>query len=155
MQDHYPERLNKAFLVDAPWLFLGAFKLISPFIDPVTRKKIVFVKGSAEKRAAVLLEHYDLDQLEMYLAIFPDKEEEVPPDNDWSVERACTSRARARLTTTPPSRSQRASSSAPAGNDGDARAASAAGAGGRGEGAEAGDHFCDAREALGFLFSKV
>jgi hypothetical protein len=64
MQDHYPERLNKAFLVDAPWLFLGAFKLISPFIDPVTRKKIVFVKGSAEKRAAVLLEHYELDQLE-------------------------------------------------------------------------------------------
>jgi len=64
MQDHYPERLNKAFLVDAPWLFLGAFKLISPFIDPVTRKKIVFVKGSPEKRAAVLLEHYELDELE-------------------------------------------------------------------------------------------
>lgn len=64
MQDHYPERLHKAFLVDAPWLFFGAFKLISPFIDPVTRKKIVFVKGSPEKRAAALLEHFELDQLE-------------------------------------------------------------------------------------------
>ena len=31
----------------------------------------------------------------VYVKAHPDKEEEVPPDNDWSVERAYTSRARA------------------------------------------------------------
>ncbi|CAE8725580.1 unnamed protein product [Polarella glacialis] len=37
--DHYPERLHRAYLVDAPWLFQGVFKAISPFIDSVTRAK--------------------------------------------------------------------------------------------------------------------
>lgn len=43
MQSHYPERLHKAYLISAPWLFNAVFKAISPFIDPVTRDKIVFV----------------------------------------------------------------------------------------------------------------
>ena len=46
MRHHYPGAPEQG-AVDAPWLFLGAFKLISPFIDPVTRKKIVFVKVDA------------------------------------------------------------------------------------------------------------
>ncbi|KAH8057671.1 hypothetical protein JL722_6762 [Aureococcus anophagefferens] len=50
VQDYYPERLHKAYLVDAPWIFNAFFKLISPFIDPVTKAKIVFVKGTPEQR---------------------------------------------------------------------------------------------------------
>ena len=67
MQDHNPERLHKAFLVDAPWLFNAFFKLISPFIDPVTRAKIVFVRGSPDQRAKVLAEHFDLADVEKAL----------------------------------------------------------------------------------------
>ncbi|KAJ1454113.1 CRAL-TRIO domain-containing protein [Pelagophyceae sp. CCMP2097] len=54
MQHHYPERLHRAVLVDAPWLFNAAFKVISPFIDAVTKEKLVFVRGdAAAKRAKV------------------------------------------------------------------------------------------------------
>lgn len=45
LQDHYPERLFRAYLVDAPWLFRGVFSAISPFIDPVTRAKLCFVSS--------------------------------------------------------------------------------------------------------------
>ncbi|KAI8582450.1 hypothetical protein K450DRAFT_227232 [Umbelopsis ramanniana AG] len=41
--NHYPERLGVAFLVHTPWFFWTTFKLVSPFIDPVTRAKVKFV----------------------------------------------------------------------------------------------------------------
>ncbi|KAI8330378.1 CRAL-TRIO domain-containing protein [Chlamydoabsidia padenii] len=43
LSNHYPERLGYALIVKSPWFFLTSFKLISPFIDPVTRAKIKFV----------------------------------------------------------------------------------------------------------------
>eukprot|EP00629_Pelagomonadales_sp_RCC1024_P006402 CAMPEP_0119277130 /NCGR_PEP_ID=MMETSP1329-20130426/16632_1 /TAXON_ID=114041 /ORGANISM="Genus nov. species nov., Strain RCC1024" /LENGTH=244 /DNA_ID=CAMNT_0007277589 /DNA_START=225 /DNA_END=956 /DNA_ORIENTATION=- len=64
MQDHYPERLNKAFLIQAPWIFMGFFRLISPFIDPVTRDKIVFVSGKPAERAKVMAEHFEMGPVE-------------------------------------------------------------------------------------------
>lgn len=67
VQDYYPERLHKAYLVDAPWIFNAFFKLISPFIDPVTKAKIVFVKGTPEQRAKVLAGEYDLAEVEAAL----------------------------------------------------------------------------------------
>ncbi|KAL0092617.1 CRAL-TRIO domain-containing protein [Phycomyces blakesleeanus] len=41
--NHYPERLGIAFVVKSPWFFFATFKLISPFMDPITKQKIKFV----------------------------------------------------------------------------------------------------------------
>lgn len=42
LQTHYPERLGKALLTNIPWLGWTFMKLIHPFIDPLTREKLVF-----------------------------------------------------------------------------------------------------------------
>jgi hypothetical protein len=42
LQTHYPERLGAAIIAHLPWLLYGFYKLINPFIDPVTRAKMVF-----------------------------------------------------------------------------------------------------------------
>lgn len=42
LQTHYPERLGKALLTNIPWLGWTFLKIIQPFIDPLTREKLVF-----------------------------------------------------------------------------------------------------------------
>ncbi|KAF7547031.1 hypothetical protein G7Z17_g8013 [Cylindrodendrum hubeiense] len=42
LQNHYPERLGKALIINVPWVVWGFFKIITPFIDPVTREKLKF-----------------------------------------------------------------------------------------------------------------
>ena len=42
LQGHNPERLGKALISQLPWYVNTFFKLISPFIDPVTRDKMNF-----------------------------------------------------------------------------------------------------------------
>ncbi|PGH11235.1 hypothetical protein AJ79_04966 [Helicocarpus griseus UAMH5409] len=42
LQNHYPERLGRALVVNMPFMILGFFKLITPFIDPLTREKLKF-----------------------------------------------------------------------------------------------------------------
>ncbi|XP_020248714.1 CRAL-TRIO domain-containing protein YKL091C-like [Asparagus officinalis] len=44
MQNYYPERLGKVFVIHVPYLFMKAWKIIYPFIDNKTRKKFVFVE---------------------------------------------------------------------------------------------------------------
>ncbi|KAF9902171.1 hypothetical protein EC991_005217 [Linnemannia zychae] len=46
---HYPERLGKGYIIHAPWFFFPFFKLISPFIDPVTKEKINFIDMKKQK----------------------------------------------------------------------------------------------------------
>jgi len=64
LQNHYPERLHRILLLNVPALFTVFWNAIRPFIDPVTREKIVFVTGSAEQQQAALRECFDLAQLE-------------------------------------------------------------------------------------------
>lgn len=49
LHGHYPERLGCAFLYNAPKFFYGLFKMLSPFIDPVTKQKIFFVNRETAK----------------------------------------------------------------------------------------------------------
>ncbi|ODV80382.1 uncharacterized protein CANTADRAFT_25970 [Suhomyces tanzawaensis NRRL Y-17324] len=42
LQTHYPERLGRALLTNIPWLGWTFLKMIHPFIDPLTREKIIY-----------------------------------------------------------------------------------------------------------------
>ncbi|KAG6842317.1 hypothetical protein C0991_010605 [Blastosporella zonata] len=42
LQDHYPERLGAALILNVPWMLNVFYKLINPFIDPVSREKMKF-----------------------------------------------------------------------------------------------------------------
>lgn len=43
LANHYPERLHKAYIVNAPAVFQVAYKVVYPFVDPVSRSKVEFV----------------------------------------------------------------------------------------------------------------
>ncbi|KAL2935645.1 Phosphatidylinositol transfer protein 3 [Bienertia sinuspersici] len=61
LQDSYPERLGKLFIVNAPRIFMAVWKIIYPFIDDKTKTKIVFVEKRQLK--STLLEDIDESQL--------------------------------------------------------------------------------------------
>ncbi|KAJ4914600.1 Sec14p-like phosphatidylinositol transfer family protein [Raphanus sativus] len=61
LQDCYPERLGKLYIVHAPYIFMTAWKVVYPFIDTNTKKKIVFVEN--KKLTETLLEDIDETQL--------------------------------------------------------------------------------------------
>lgn len=42
LQDHYPERMGVALVINVPFLINAFFKIIMPFVDPVTREKVKF-----------------------------------------------------------------------------------------------------------------
>lgn len=48
-QNHYPERMGKFYLINAPFGFSTAFRLFKPFLDPVTVAKI-FILGSSYQK---------------------------------------------------------------------------------------------------------
>ncbi|KAK1588176.1 hypothetical protein Q3G72_020487 [Acer saccharum] len=61
LQDCYLERLGKLSIVHSPYIFMTAWKFIYPFIDSITKKKIVFVEK--KKLKSTLLEDIDESQL--------------------------------------------------------------------------------------------
>ncbi|KZT52219.1 CRAL/TRIO domain-containing protein, partial [Calocera cornea HHB12733] len=42
LQNHYPERLGKAFVINIPWYIDMFLKMIWPFVDPITKTKVHF-----------------------------------------------------------------------------------------------------------------
>jgi len=63
LQNHYPERLHRGYICNPPYVFVAFWKMIQPFLDPVTKQKIVFIKGEGGKE--LLAKDMDLDVVEM------------------------------------------------------------------------------------------
>ena len=42
LQSHYPERLGRALIINVPFWLNAFYKMINPFIDPITREKMRF-----------------------------------------------------------------------------------------------------------------
>uniref|UniRef100_A0A7S1KQY5 CRAL-TRIO domain-containing protein n=1 Tax=Percolomonas cosmopolitus TaxID=63605 RepID=A0A7S1KQY5_9EUKA len=61
LSNHYPERLQHAFMVNTPMIFNLFWNLISPFLHHVTREKIQFVR---KRDFHVLQEYVDADSLQ-------------------------------------------------------------------------------------------
>ncbi|KAM3752183.1 hypothetical protein ACB098_04G169300 [Castanea mollissima] len=61
LQDFYPERLGKVFIIHASYIFMTVWKIVYPFIDKNTKKKILFVENKSLK--STLLEEIDESQL--------------------------------------------------------------------------------------------
>lgn len=53
---HYPERLGAYVVIDAPFIFEGLWRLVKPWLDPVTVQKIVFVPYDVTKPDSKLVQ---------------------------------------------------------------------------------------------------
>ena len=49
LRDHWPERLQHTFIVDAPFAFRVFWSIIKHFIDPITKECVQFVTGEEQK----------------------------------------------------------------------------------------------------------
>ncbi|CAN6485617.1 unnamed protein product [Victoria cruziana] len=82
LQDYYPERMGKVYMVHVPYLFWTAWKIVYPFIDDNTKKKITFVENKHIKET--LLEDIDEHHLP---DVYGGKQPLLPLDRDASLER--------------------------------------------------------------------
>jgi hypothetical protein len=68
MQNHFPERLARAVLLDPPTLFYASYKIVEPFVDKHTREKVCFLRGKPEQLREQLNQYFDLSKLEQGLS---------------------------------------------------------------------------------------
>ena len=67
VQNHYPERLGRAVNFKPPLLFEIFWKAIRPFVDPVTRDKLVFLSGKDVENGMLqeqMAKYFDLEMLD-------------------------------------------------------------------------------------------
>ncbi|KAN0065460.1 hypothetical protein ACQY0O_001296 [Thecaphora frezii] len=60
LQNHYVERMGRAFVCNVPWVLNAFFTAISPFLDPITKDKIRF---NADLKEFVPVEQLDVEFL--------------------------------------------------------------------------------------------
>jgi hypothetical protein len=54
LQSHYPDTLESCYVIDAPFIFNACWRVIRPWLDPVTASKVQFIKKIE------LEKHFDL-----------------------------------------------------------------------------------------------
>ena len=64
LQNHYPERLFKGYIIRPPWIFNAFWNAIYPFIDPVTKSKVVMLGSDLNEIRETLKNDIDLAVLE-------------------------------------------------------------------------------------------
>jgi hypothetical protein len=61
VQNHYPLRLDKIFMINVPLIFNGVWKVVKPFIDEDTRNRVTFVDKN--KIVETLTNEIDIEYL--------------------------------------------------------------------------------------------
>ncbi|PON55734.1 CRAL-TRIO lipid binding domain containing protein [Trema orientale] len=64
LQNHYPERLGFGILYNPPKIFESFWKMVKPFIEPKTFKKVKFVYSNNPQSQKIMEELFDMDKLE-------------------------------------------------------------------------------------------
>ncbi|CAA7395781.1 unnamed protein product [Spirodela intermedia] len=67
LQDHYPERLGVAVLYNPPKFFEPFWKMIKPFLEQKTRKKVRFVYTDDPSSSKIMEDVFGMDRLESAL----------------------------------------------------------------------------------------
>lgn len=60
LRNHYPETIGSLWFFDAPTIFWGLWKVVSPFVDPETSKKVKFVNAKAPQELVSLFDPKEL-----------------------------------------------------------------------------------------------
>ncbi|KAE8669428.1 Sec14p-like phosphatidylinositol transfer family protein isoform 5 [Hibiscus syriacus] len=64
LQDHYPERLGVAILYNPPKFFEPFWKVVKPFLEPKTQKKVKFVYSDDPSSKKIMEDLFDMEKLE-------------------------------------------------------------------------------------------
>jgi len=59
---HFPEKAYRIFVINVPMLFSAVWKMVSPFIDPVTVQKVKIVRGKSNVTKALAAD-IDMDKI--------------------------------------------------------------------------------------------
>ena len=79
VQNHYPERLGRAVNFQPPLLFEIFYKAIRPFVDPVTREKLVFLHQNTDGSEG-MEKQFDMSELDEPIG------GGLPEDGMWDFE---------------------------------------------------------------------
>ncbi|XP_020107977.1 random slug protein 5-like isoform X1 [Ananas comosus] len=64
LQDYYPERLGLGILYNPPRIFESFWKIVKPFLDHKTYKKVKFVYSDDTESQKIMTDLFDVDKLE-------------------------------------------------------------------------------------------
>jgi len=65
LQKHYPERMYRSYMLSPPRIFTFFWNMIRPFVDPVSKQKLVFVT-TKQARQELVAQMRNLDEMEVF-----------------------------------------------------------------------------------------